>query len=116
MRWKDIAEPQAASLDDIKAYAARLGVELEVGVDHRGEDTEIVIYWIKRAPRRIGSGGMVLDALCAFADRIHAIIGLGVIDEKGKDKLISYYTSYGFVLDELTYGGECTMTRFPREQ
>lgn len=113
MRWKDITAPDCASLEEVKAYAHSLGVELEVEMN--GED-DITLGWIKRAPRRIGSGAMVLDALTAYADKIGATISLCVTDQRGKNKLVSYYESHGFHLDELTFDHEPMMTYFPPER
>lgn len=102
-----------ASLAEVQALAADLKVELEVE-ETGGEEGNIALQWIKRAPRKKGSGARVLEALIAYADLTGQTITLGITDDKNAAFLEGYYESYGFERDDPFDDYDRIMTRYPR--
>lgn len=86
-----------ASLADLVAWAKQLGVTVDAsawGARTRRYDSAIHLTWIERDDESpAGSGAIVMQALCAYADRIHAMIELQAADE---DVLPGYYEEFGF--------------------
>lgn len=79
------------SLDQIVAFATRLGVDLEVWED----DERIDLHWIERRGGQPGAGAEVMQQLCAYADHTRRFILLQVAN----DSLAAYYAQWNF--DEL---------------
>lgn len=108
--WRKSRPGVLNSLEDIEAYAASIGVEMNL--EMRGDD-DIMLLWINRAPRRKGSGNMAMWALIDYANAHNCMISLCVTDQRGKSALVSYYEGFGFEVDEMTYEYEPMMTYFP---
>jgi ribosomal protein S18 acetylase RimI-like enzyme len=126
-KWITLVESSdyRQGLRDLVANAAAKGVKLEV---ETGEDSILLIEIERLGPAR-GAGAEVMRELCAFADENNLMIFLHVA--QGMRRLVSYYESFGFEMeedyemgpeereehpdaDEHSYGYEVAMYRAPR--
>lgn len=85
------------SVESIVAWARDLDVKLEArtsAIRGKGFNSVIDLSWIERGPAApAGTGRLVVEALCRFADKIGALIELQAADEI---HLPGYYEEFGF--------------------